>query len=65
MAPVAIGFIGMLGSMGGALIPYVTGQIRDETGGFAGAFLVIAATLLVSAGLILVVKPTLTPRQSR
>jgi len=60
VAPVAIGFIGMLGSMGGALIPYVTGQIRDASGGFAGAFFVIGATLVISASLILLVKPALT-----
>ncbi len=50
-APAAIGLIGMLGSIGGALVPVAIGRVKDATGSYEGGFLIVAA-MLVGAGLL-------------
>ena len=49
IAPGAIGLIGMMGSIGGAMIPVVVGRLRDATGSFTGVFLTVARIFVVAA----------------
>ncbi len=61
-APRAIGMVGMLGSIGGALIPVVIGRLKDATGSFTQGFLVVAAVLLIGAVLVLAMRSRLVQR---
>ncbi len=58
-APGAIGAVGMLGSVGGALIPMAIGRIKDATGGYAGGFYLVAAVLVAGGMLTLLSRPYL------
>ncbi len=52
-APAAMGLIGMLGSIGGAVVPMAIGRIKDGTGNYTGGFLIVCAALLGASLLIL------------
>lgn len=45
-----------VGSLGGFVGPYVMGELRDATGGFAAGLLVIAASALVGAAIAMMLK---------
>jgi ACS family tartrate transporter-like MFS transporter len=47
-----IGFINMMGSLGGFLGPYLVGQIQTATGSFVGGLYVLAGAMLLSASII-------------
>jgi ACS family tartrate transporter-like MFS transporter len=47
--PVAIALVGVLGNIGGALIPVVVGRLHDVTGGFVAGFSIIAAGMAIAA----------------
>jgi len=49
IAPGAIGIIGMMGSIGGAVIPIVIGRLRDSTGSFTAGFLTVAVVFIVAS----------------
>ena len=55
-APVAIGMIAMLGSLGGAVAPLIIGWIKDETGGFFWGFVVNALVFCAAAALIYAIR---------
>ncbi len=64
LAPLAVGFIAMVGSIGGALAPMVLGWTKDATGdfqiGFAGvALLLVVAAVAVAIAAKIVVRPVL------
>jgi len=48
-----IGFINTIGSLGGFLGPYVLGQIQTVTGSFVGGLYFLAAAMLLSSSVIL------------
>jgi MFS family permease len=52
-AAAAIALVNSFGNLGGFVGPYVTGLLRDTTGGFAAGLVAIAALLLVGVGLAL------------
>ncbi len=64
-APGAIGFIAMVGSIGGALIPIAIGRIKDSTGSFTGGFLVVSAALVIAAAGIMVARNQLSHIKAR
>ncbi len=47
-----IALIGAVGNLGGFVGPWVIGNLRDRTGGFGAGFLVVAATMLVTASIV-------------
>ena len=49
LAAIGIAFINSLGNTGGLFGPYLIGLLRTSSGEFKGGFLVVAASLLVSA----------------
>jgi sugar phosphate permease len=51
----AIGFINMVGNMGGFVGPYVVGRSATETANFAAALYKIAPFPIVAAGIVLIV----------
>lgn len=53
-AAAGIATINSIGNLGGFAGPAIIGWIKDETGSFAGGLYFVAASLLVSAGLVLV-----------
>ena len=53
MAPGAIGVIGMMGSIGGFVIPIVVGHLRETTGSFSSGFGIVSATAACAALLLL------------
>lgn len=53
-AATGIAAINSIGNLGGFAGPYIIGWMKDRTGGFAGGLLSVAATLTVSALLVLV-----------
>lgn len=53
-AAAGIALINSVGSTGGFFGPAVIGWVRDATGGFSGALLVLAAAMAVTAGAILI-----------
>jgi len=55
-AAAGIAFINSLGNLGGFFGPYTIGLVRTWTGTFRGGLLVVAATLVVSGALVLMVK---------
>ncbi len=52
----AVGLINSFGNIGGYIGPYLTGWIRDRTGSYEPAFLILAGMLLVSGFLMLSLK---------
>lgn len=54
IAPGAIGLIGTMGSIGGALIPVIIGRLRDSMGNFTGGFLTVAGVFVAAAGVVVV-----------
>ncbi|MEH3148573.1 MAG: MFS transporter [Methylobacterium frigidaeris] len=57
-AAVGIATINSIGNLGGFVGPWVIGWIKDRTGGFTGGLIFVAALLLLSAVLSLVVART-------
>jgi MFS transporter, ACS family, tartrate transporter len=55
-AAAGIAFINSLGNLGGFFGPYTIGLVRTWTGTFRGGLLVVAATLMMSGALVLMVK---------
>ena len=53
-AATGIAAINSIGNLGGFAGPFIIGWMKDRTGGFAGGLLSVAATLTVSATLVLV-----------
>lgn len=53
-AAAGIALINSVGSTGGFFGPSIIGWVRDATGGFSGALLVLAAVMALTAGAILV-----------
>jgi MFS family permease len=51
-----IALVNSIGNIGGFVGPYIIGAIKDATGGIAGGLLVLAATAVVGALLLLVVR---------
>jgi ACS family tartrate transporter-like MFS transporter len=73
-AAAGIALINSVGSTGGFFGPSIIGWVRDATGGFSGALLVLAAAMAVTAGAILVLgysmrdmmrRPTVTTSEAR
>ena len=54
-AAAGIALINAIGNLGGFVGPSVMGWLRQETGGYAGGMLVLAAGLLVAAWLVLTI----------
>jgi MFS transporter, ACS family, tartrate transporter len=54
-AAAGIALINAIGNLGGFVGPSVMGWLRDATGGYGGGMLVLAAGLLVAAGLVLTI----------
>jgi ACS family tartrate transporter-like MFS transporter len=52
-----VALINSIGNMGGFVGPYVIGYVKETTGSYTNGMLVLAATLLIAAGLALRVKP--------
>ena len=48
----ATGMVGALGGLGGFLLPILLGNVKQMSGSFASAFLVLAVVAIVSAGLL-------------
>jgi MFS transporter, ACS family, tartrate transporter len=55
-AAAGIALINAIGNLGGFVGPSVMGWLRQATGGYAGGMLVLAAGLLVAAGLVLTIQ---------
>ena len=49
----AIGLINSLGNVGGFVGPYLTGYLKDRTGGYSAAWMLLAASLALSGCLML------------
>jgi ACS family tartrate transporter-like MFS transporter len=73
-AAAGIALINSVGSTGGFFGPSIIGWVRDATGGFSSALLVLAAAMAVTAGAILVLghsmrdmmrRPTIIAREAR
>jgi sugar phosphate permease len=56
-AAAAIGLINMIGNIGGFVGPYVVGRISTATNSFWGGILYLSASALISACLILALRP--------
>jgi ACS family tartrate transporter-like MFS transporter len=52
-AAAGIAQINAIGNLGGFVGPWVMGWLRDRTGGYSGGLLVLAAALVLEAGLVL------------
>lgn len=52
----AVGLINSVGSSGGFFGPYLTGFMKDATGSYAGAGLLLAGSLVAAGGLILTLR---------
>ena len=52
-AAAGIAMINAIGNLGGFVGPWVVGWIKDATGGYAGGFLALAASLVIEATLVL------------
>ncbi len=52
----AVGFINSIGNIGGYLGSYMTGFVKDATGSFHGAYLLLASFLLVAGLLMLTLR---------
>ena len=52
-AAAGIAMINAIGNLGGFVGPWVMGWVKDTTGGYTGGFLVLAASLVVEAILVL------------
>ena len=52
-AAASIALINSVGSTGGFFGPTMIGWVRDATGGFSGALIVLAAAMAITAGAIL------------
>jgi ACS family tartrate transporter-like MFS transporter len=63
-AAAGIALINAVGNLGGFVGPSVMGWLRQSTGGYAGGMLVLAAGLLVAAGLVLTIDLPPEPRPS-
>lgn len=57
----AIGLINSIGNLGGFFGPSITGWMREQSGGFAGAMLYLAVSLALGGGMVL----TLTRDRAR
>jgi len=55
-AAAGIAFINSFGNLGGFFGPYTIGLVRSSTGAFRGGLLLVAATMLVSGAIVLLVK---------
>ncbi len=55
-AAAAIGLINSIGNLGGFAGPYVVGYIKDATNSFMGGVLYLAASAIVAAALVLLLK---------
>ena len=55
-AAASIGLISSLGNLGGFAGPYVIGWVSTRTGSFVGGLLAVAASLLVSGAVVLLVR---------
>ncbi|MBV7508286.1 MFS transporter [Bacillus sp. sid0103] len=51
----AVAAISLIGNTGSFIMPQVIGKIRDVTGGFTGAFLLISSSILLTGIIILIV----------
>jgi len=61
-AAAGIALINAVGNLGGFFGPTIMGWLRDVTGGYGGGFLVLAAGLVVAAGLVLSLRLKPEPR---
>ena len=52
--PIAIAIVGVIGNIGGVLVPMIVGALRTATGSFTAGFLVVSAVMAAVAGLTLV-----------
>jgi MFS family permease len=59
----AVGLINSCGNMGGWLGPFVTGYVKDLTGSFRVAYLCFSGALVLSALLILTLRPKLPAQE--
>ncbi|MBV8651427.1 MAG: MFS transporter [Alphaproteobacteria bacterium] len=64
-AAAGIALINSVGSTGGFFGPTIIGWVRDQTGGFSGALLVLAAAMAVTALAILVLGYSMRDRMRR
>jgi ACS family tartrate transporter-like MFS transporter len=48
----SIGFINAIGNLGGAFGPSMMGRVKTATGSYAGGLMVLACTMMLSAGII-------------
>ena len=55
-----IALVNSVGNLGGFAGPYLVGYVRDATGSFGGGLLVLAAALVVGAGIALSLRPSST-----
>jgi ACS family tartrate transporter-like MFS transporter len=63
-AAAAIALINAVGSLGGAVGPVVIGKLKMHSGNYASGMICVAATLVVSALVILFAAPKATPRDA-
>ena len=64
-AAAGIALINSVGSTGGFFGPTIIGWVRDATGGFSGALLVLAAVMAATAGALLVLGYSMRDRLRR
>ncbi|WP_083254115.1 MFS transporter [Pandoraea sp. ISTKB] len=59
----AIGAIGMMGSIGGTVMPMIVGELRAQTHSFTAGFTVVAIVCLVGSALIGVLRSMMTSQR--